>query len=298
VKLPVLFLIFLSLTAAGCSQKNRPETGAGSTGAAPSVERIISAAPSNTEIIVGLGMGDKLVAVDRYSKDIPGVRQDLTEVDFFYPDTEAIIGLDPDLLIANEVNTYGSADTPFKLLGEMGINVIQVPTSTSIEGIYRDILLIAKALGVEEKGNQTVSSMKDEVKRITAKAGSITVKKSVYFEISPAPAMVTFGKGAYLNEMIEIIGAENIFASEQGWFTPSAEAIINRNPDVIITMAYFGEDSAAEIKTRQGFEAINAVKQNRIYSIEANPASRPSQNVITALKQLALAVYPEIYAAE
>jgi iron complex transport system substrate-binding protein len=95
--------------------------------------------------------------------------------------------------------------------------------------------------------------------------------------------------------MIELIGAKNIFASEQGWFTPSAEVIINRNPDVILTMAYPGSDSAAEMRTRQGFETINAVKQNRIYSIDSNPASRPSQNVITALKQMALAVYPEIY---
>jgi iron complex transport system substrate-binding protein len=262
---------------------------------ASSITRIISAAPSNTEIIVGLGMGDKLVAVDRYSKDIPGVRQDLREIDFFYPDTEAIIGLEPDLLITNEINTYGSSNTPFTLLSEMGIKVMQVPTSTTIEGIYGDILLIAGALGVEEKGNQIVSSMKDEIKRITANAGSITAKKSVYFEISPAPAMVTFGKGAYLNEMIEIISATNIFASEQGWFTPGAEAIISGNPDVIITMAYPGEDPVAELKTRQGFEAINAIKQNRIYSIEANPASRPSQNIIIALKQMALAVYPEIY---
>jgi iron complex transport system substrate-binding protein len=293
-KLSTLFLITLFLALAGCKQGGKQETGiAGSS--APSSPRIISAAPSNTEIIVGLGMGDLLIAIDPYSKDIPGVRQDLTEVDFFYPDTEAVIGLDPDFIITNEINNFGTADSPFTLLGAMGIKVVQVPTSTSIEGIYGDILLIAKTLGVEERGNQIVSSMKDEVKRITAKAGTITAKRSVYFEISPAPTMVTFGKGAYLNEIIELIGASNIFASEQGWFTPSAEAIIDRNPDVIITMAYSGEDSAGEIKTRQGFETINAVKQNRIYSIEANPASRPSQNVITALKQMALAVYPEIY---
>jgi iron complex transport system substrate-binding protein len=295
-QLTVLGLIILSFSFAGCSQKNKQEAVPNtSTAAAPSFNRIISAAPSNTEIIVGLGMGDRLIAIDRYSKDIPGVRQDLPEIDFFNPDAEAIIGFEPDLIIANEINNFGTSDSPFTLLGQMGITVLQIPTSTSIEGIYGDILQIAKTLGVEEKGNEIVSSMKDEVKRITDKSSTITAKKSIYFEISPAPYMVTFGGGAYLNEIIELIGGTNIFASEQGWFTPNAEAIINRNPDVIITTAYPGADPAVELKSRQGFETINAIKQNRIYSIEANPASRPSQHVITALKQMALAVYPEIY---
>jgi iron complex transport system substrate-binding protein len=109
--------------------------------------------------------------------------------------------------------------------------------------------------------------------------------------------MVTFGSGAYLNEMIEIIGGVNIFADQHGWFSPNAEEIIKRNPDVIFTMEMtaFGVDSAAKLRARQGFESINAIKENRIYGIDGNSSGRPSQNIMLALKQMAHGLYPNLY---
>ena len=256
------------------------------------IKRIISAAPSNTEIITGLGMGDFLIAVDKYSSGIPGVPKGLPEIDFFYPDTEAIIGLEPDLILTNEINSFGVANNPFKLLGDLGIRVVQVPTSVSIEGIYNDIILIAETLEVKERGEALVASMKEEIDRISAAAEAEGEKKSVYFEISSAPTMVSFGRGAYLNEMIEIAGGRNIFADQSGWFSPGAEEILHRNPDLIFTMVYSGEDPVSEIKNRRAFENITAIKENQVYAIDADSASRPSQNIMLALRQMAQALNP------
>ncbi|MCL2834256.1 MAG: ABC transporter substrate-binding protein [Treponema sp.] len=265
------------------------------TGSAAVYNRIISAAPSNTEIVTGLGLGDRIIATDKYSEGIAGIPQGIPLIDFFYPDTEAIAGLNPDLILVNEINSYGAADNPFRLLGNLGIKVIQIPTSTSIGGICDDILFIANTLGVPDRGEKLTASINEKIAQIKAAGEKLAAKKSVYFEVSAAPSMVTFGQGAYLNEMIEIAGGINIFADQKGWFSPGPEEIINRNPDIIFTMLYPGEDPVAEIKSRTAFTGITAVKENQVYAINADSASRPSQNILPALRQMAGIINPLYY---
>jgi iron complex transport system substrate-binding protein len=287
-------------TAAGTGKAAGAGTAAsfgenGGTAADAAVSRIISTAPSNTEIIIGLGFGGRIIAADKYSMEISGLDSSIAEIDFFYPDPEAIIGLDPDIIITNEHNVYGAGDDPFRLLKEMGIVVVYIPTSSGIAGIYRDIETIARALGAAENGQKMIQNMKEQINSITANAISITEKKSVYLEISPAPNMVTMGRETFLGEMIELIGARNIFADKAGWIAPGAEAVLERNPDVILTNVNFIEDPIGEIKRRDGFNTIKAVQEGAVYLIDADPSSRPSQHIILALQQMAQAVYPEYY---
>lgn len=259
------------------------------------IEKIISTAPSNTEVLMALGLGDKLVAIDKYSTDIEGINTELPQIDFLNPDAETIIGLEPDIVIASGHNKTGSAEDPFKAISEAGIPVVYIPSSDSIDGIYKDIEFIADVVNEKSKGKEIVDDMKAQVEEIKAIGDTITDKKSVYFEISPAPYLSSFGKSTFLNEMIEIIGAKNIFENEEGWVSPTAEAIIDANPDVIITNAGYMENPTEEIKSRDAWENINAIKNNEVYLVDQNASSRPSQNVIKALEQMAKAVYPEHY---
>lgn len=259
------------------------------------IEKIISTAPSNTEVLMALGLGDKLVAIDKYSTDIEGINTELPQIDFLNPDAETIIGLEPDIVIASGHNKTGSVEDPFKAISEAGIPVVYIPSSDSIDGIYKDIEFIADVVNERSKGKEIVDDMKAQVEEIKAIGDTITDKKSVYFEISPAPYLSSFGKSTFLNEMIEIIGAKNIFESEEGWISPTAEAIIDANPDVIITNAGYMENPTEEIKSRDAWENINAIKNNEVYLVDQNASSRPSQNVIKALEQMAKAVYPEHY---
>ena len=259
------------------------------------IEKIISTAPSNTEVLMALGLGDKLVAIDKYSTDIEGINTELPQIDFLNPDAETIIGLEPDIVIASGHNKTGSVEDPFKAISEAGIPVVYIPSSDSIDGIYKDIEFIADVVNERSKGKEIVDDMKAQVEEIKAIGDTITDKKSVYFEISPAPYLSSFGKSTFLNEMIEIIGAKNIFENEEGWVSPTAEAIIDANPDVIITNAGYMENPTEEIKSRDAWENINAIKNNEVYLVDQNASSRPSQNVINALEQMAKAVYPEHY---
>ena len=297
-KILALIIALSMFIISGCSsQQDRTVTDREGTevNIPKKIEKIISTAPSNTEVLMALGLGDKLVAIDKYSTDIEGINTELPQIDFLNPDAETIIGLEPDIVIASGHNKTGSVEDPFKAISEAGIPVVYIPSSDSIDGIYKDIEFIADVVNERSKGKEIVDDMKAQVEEIKAIGDTITDKKSVYFEISPAPYLSSFGKSTFLNEMIEIIGAKNIFENEEGWISPTAEAIIDANPDVIITNAGYMENPTEEIKSRDAWENINAIKNNEVYLVDQNASSRPSQNVIKALEQMAKAVYPEHY---
>jgi iron complex transport system substrate-binding protein len=293
-----LWLIILILLFFGCgASKGREivDRSGRTVKISGAVNRVVSTAPSNTEIITDLGQAHKLVAIDRHSANVAGIPEGLPQLDFFYPDAEVIINLEPDIIIASGHNPTGTGEDPFRLLREMGIPVVYISMSAGIDEIYNDIAFIAEILRVQKEGERLINSMKtqiDETAKMTANAENI---KTVYFEISAAPDMMTFGKGSYINDMISVIGAVNVFENENWLVMPGAEAVISRNPDVILTNVNYIDDPTGEIKSRPGFNHINAVINNRVYQIDTDSSVRPSARIILALRQMSRAVYPELY---
>lgn len=297
--LSVVFAMMFSLalfTGCGDTTKTMTDREGNEFTLPKKVEKIISTAPSNTEVLVELGLSDKLVAIDKYSADVEGINADLPQIDFRNPDAETLISLEPDIIIASGHNKVGEED-PFQLVKEAGIPVVYIPSSYSIDGIYGDIEFIAEITGTEKQGTEIIENMKKEVEAIKEIGDKITDKKKVYFEIGSTPSLYSFGKDTFLNEMIQIIGAENIFANEDSWISPTPESVIDANPDVILTNVpdTDGVSAVDEIKSREGWDSITAIKEGQIYSIDKNSSSRPSQNVIKALKEMAKAIYPDEY---
>lgn len=215
------------------------------------INRIISISPANTEILIELGFGDKIIAVDEYSKDIEGLPNNIQLFDMMAPDAEQMVALEPDIIYTTGM-VMAEGNDPYKPIRDMGVCVAYIPASLSIEGIYEDILFFAKSLGVEKKGIDLVNSMKSKIKEIEEIGKSIENKKTVYFEIAAAPTLYSFGKGVFLNEMIEIIGAENVLSDHDWWISVSEETVIASDPDVIITNVDYIENPAEEIKSRSG----------------------------------------------
>lgn len=289
---------FILLFAVGCtsSKETTVTDREGNEVTVPTkLEKIITTAPSNTEILIGLGVGDKLVAVDTYSEGIEGLSEDIPRMDLNNPDAEAIIALEPDLIIASGYNKIGTAEDPYKAIVEAGIPVVYIPSSDSIEGIYKDIEFIASLVNEDKKGEEIISDMKEKIAKYEELGKTIKDKKKVYFEIGPAPSLFSFGKNTFLNEMLEVIGAENIFKDEDSWFAPTEEAILDANPDVILTKVDYVENPTEEILARDGWENIKAIENGDVYYIDANSAARGNQNIIKALDEMAKAVYPDVY---
>ena len=293
-------LLVMVVMMVGCSQKTEVmEDREGNEFTLPKeIKTIVSTAPSNTEILVGLGLADKLVAVDTYSADVEGISSDLPKIDFTNPDAEALIALDPDIIIASGHNKIGD-DDPFALLKEAGITVVYIPSSYSIEGIYGDIEFISKVTKTEEKGKEIVDSMKSQIEAIREIGSKIENKKKVYFEIGAGSGLYTFGKDTFLNEMIEVVGGENIFGNEKSWITVTPEAVIDANPDVILAndpaKNAAGKTAIEDIVSREGWDTITAVANGDVYQIDKNTSSRASQNIVKALKEMAKAIYPDEY---
>jgi iron complex transport system substrate-binding protein len=297
--LSLVFAMMFSLalfTGCGNTEKTMTDREGNEFTLPNKIEKIISTAPSNTEVLVELGLSDKLVAIDKYSADVEGVNTDLPQIDFRNPDAETLIALEPDIIIASGHNKAGEED-PFQLVKEAGIPVVYIPSSYSIDGIYGDIEFIADITNTEKQGEELIENMKSEVEAIKAIGDTITDKKTVYFEIGSGSSLYSFGKDTFLNEMIQIIGAENIFANEESWISPTPESVIDANPDVILTNVpdTNGVSAVDDIKSREGWDSITAVKEGQVYSIDKNSSSRPSQNVIKALKEMAKAIYPDEY---
>jgi len=258
------------------------------------IEKIISMGPSNTEMLVALGLGDKIIAIDTYSIGIPGVKDGLPMFDMMNPDAEQLVALSADLIILTGMMMIAGQD-PLKAVSDAGARITYIPTSDTIADIIKDIEFIGKVTKTDAVASGLIKTMEAAIDEITAKAKAVTDKKTVYFEISPAPYLYSFGKGVFLDEMISLIGAVNVFADVDSWISVQEENAILLNPDVILTTTDFLDDPVGEILGRAGWNTVTAVVNKDVHYIDANASSRANHNIVVALKQMAEAVYPDIF---
>jgi len=258
------------------------------------INRVVTLGPSTAEILIALGLGDRIIAVDSFSADVAGLPAGVVKpFGIMDPDPEYIISLMPDVVFVAGIAR--SADSPFAAMEQVGITLIHKPSSDSIAGIMEDIRFIAAVMGVEEAGESIISRMQAELDEIAQIAAGITEARTVYFEVSPAPWMFSVGAGTFINEMIELLGAVNIFADQEGWPMVSDEQLLVLNPDVILTTTDFLDDPIAEIMERPGFDVITAVQNGDVFQIDTASSNRPTHNITSALREMAVAIYPEYF---
>lgn len=259
-----------------------------------SIDKIVSIGPSNTEILCALGLESKIIAVDSYSVGIEGIAAGLPTFDIMSSDPEQLIALDPDVVFVTGMAKADGED-PYKPLVDAGICMIYMPSSASIAAIQDDIRYIAQVTDAADKSLAIIQDMQDQIAAVKAIGDTISDKKAVYFEIASPPYLTTLGSDTFINEMIEIIGAKNVFADQVSYVSVSDEAILAANPEVILTSVDYVEDPVGDIMSRQGWDAITAIQNNAVYSVDADSSNRPSQNIVKALIEMAKAIYPEEY---
>lgn len=258
---------------------------------------VVVLAPSIAETLVALGCGDLIVGYDAQSVGLAGLPADVPTFDMMQPDMEQLAALKPDVLFVSNMTLYDQTN-PYQQLIDLGVCVLCVPTANSIAAIQEDIAFIAAAMGKTAEGDTLIADMQAELDRIAAIGATVTEKKSVYFEIGAAPSMYSFGSGVFLNEMIELIGAENVLADQEGWLAVEAETIVAADPDVILTNVNYIDDPVAEILGRSGWKGMSAVKDQQVFYIDNMASSLSNHNIVKALDQMAKAVYPDLFAAE
>ncbi|MDR0903211.1 MAG: ABC transporter substrate-binding protein [Ruminococcus sp.] len=260
------------------------------------IDRILTLAPSITQTAQSMGFSEMIVGIDSYSEEY--LLEPLPSVAIFdlqNPDNESILTLEPDIIFVPGISMVEGAN-PYQPLIDAGICIAVIPSATSLEGIMLDIEFFAECMGTPEKADVIVEKMKADIAEIKAIGDTIKNKKTVLFEISALPYIYSFGSGTFLDEMITLIGAENVFGDEISWIPVTEEAAIAANPDVILTSIYYIDDPEGEILSRAGWEAVTAIKDRAVHKFESRQTDVPNQYVIEALYEMAKFVYPEEYA--
>jgi iron complex transport system substrate-binding protein len=258
--------------------------------------RIVSMAPSVTEILFALGAGDRVVGVTRYC-DYPPEAVDRTKVGGYDdPNYEAILSLEPDLLILLPEHR----DSRPKLT-KLRLKMLVVD-HTDIPGILKSIGTIGAACGMAEKAQGIVKDIRtrmDEIERRTRGLDRPSVLVSVGRNMGTGTVDDVFvsGKEGFFDALITMAGGANAYAGPDIRFPKlSAEGILELDPDVIVDMVPDAKDEDLE-KIRDEWRKLKeakAVKQDRVHIMNKGYSVIPGPRFVLLLEDLAEAVHPEL----
>jgi iron complex transport system substrate-binding protein len=257
-------------------------------------KRIVSLVPSNTEIAFALGLEKEIVGVSDFDNypEAALKKEKIGDMEF---NVEKIIGLKPDLVLAH-ASGGESAKPGLSQIKDAGIPVLVVKDATNFEDTYGSIEMIAKATGTKKEGQTIIQSMKDDLKKIKDQAKNVKDKKKVWVEVSPEPEIYTTGKGTFIDEMLNVIQATNAAGDQQGWVKVTEEEAVNYNPEVVITTyGYYVENTKEQVMKRSAWKDVPAVKNEQVFDVHSDKVTRPGPRLIEGVKELAKAIYPDVF---
>lgn len=252
-------------------------------------ERIVSAAPTPTEILFAVGAGDLVVGVDDYS-DYPAEVANITKVGSYTLNTEVIIGLQPDLVLSSDLVPLSQLE----LLEDHGIPYVILATRT-LDDVLKDIRLVGILTGHVDEAVALADSLSDRIEAVKSKTlAEDVVKPRLYIEYYP---YWTYGPGSFGDDLIALAGGINIAADTSSEYPMlTSEFIIAQDPEVIIyTVGYMTTTTAEEISSRPGWDTIAAVVDGDIHSMDDNLMSRYGPRIVDGLEQLAAILHPELF---
>lgn len=251
-------------------------------------QRIVSLSPSNTEILFAIGAGDRVVGVTDYCDYPPEViekvkRGEIQRVGGYSTvNIERVLALKPDLVLASYGNGLATIETLRKYTKVLAFD------PKDVRGIERTILAIGKAIGNYENAERLVKEMEDRISKVEAKAKENSKKKVVHI-IWHDPIYVS-GRETFIDEAISIAGGINAF-NFSGWRTVSIEDLIRANPDVIVMSSGSGMGKGRDIIydwviSDSRLKSVNAVKNGKVFVINADIISRPGPRIVDAVEQI------------
>jgi len=256
-------------------------------------QRIVSLAPSNTEILYALGLEDRIVAVTERCDYPPATTEKPKVGGFSTVNIEKVIAMEPDLIFTTPANT----DEVIDRLRTLGMTVVTLDPQT-IDGVLHDIELAGRATGQEEQASILIEGLRARMGVVAEEAAETRDEQpSVAHVIWHDPLWVC-GQGTFQNEVITIAGGTNAFGSVDGWSIVSLEEFVTTNPDYILVSSGSGMDRDGYdaiynyIITEPRLQRLDAVRNDRVYVIDADIVSRGSPRIVDALEEVAGYLHP------
>ncbi|UCD97675.1 MAG: cobalamin-binding protein [Chloroflexota bacterium] len=258
-------------------------------------QQIVSLAPSNTEILFAVGAGAQIIGRDEFS-DYPSQAADLPSIGGGFGDynLEAIVDLEPDLVLAAEINTAEQV----KSLEDLGLTVFYLSNPTSLEEMYGNLLTIANLTGHSQETEALIESLRKRVSEVEAVVKSAKDIPTVFYELDATDpsAPWTAGASTFIDTLITMTGGKNIASDLEGQYLQiSIEEIIIRDPQVILLGDAAYGVTPESLAGRTGWDELSAVVNNQIYAFDDNLASRPGPRLVEGMEQLAKLLHPELY---
>jgi iron complex transport system substrate-binding protein len=257
--------------------------------------RVISLAPSNTEILFAIGAAAQVVGRDTFSdypaeaKNLPDIGGSNGKYDF-----EKIATLKPDLVIASELNTPDQV----KALEDLHITVYYLSNPPDLEGMYANLVLVGELTGHKAQAETLVASLRQRVKAVQDKVSGVTHRPTIFYELDATDPSKPFTAGptTFIDQMIQLAGGVNIAGSlPNPWPQISLEEILVKNPDMILLGDAAYGNSPEQVKQRAGWTVLKAVKDGNIQVFDDNLVSRPGPRLVDGLEILAKLIHPELY---
>jgi iron complex transport system substrate-binding protein len=259
-------------------------------------QRIVSLAPSNTEILYAVGAGMQIVGRDSYSNfpaaatQVPDVVGGLTTLN-----TELILAKKPDLVLAAPL-------TPPEQIAELqkaGLTAYVVPNPKTFNDLYANLETVGKLSGHENEAASLVASLKARAGAVTAAVATVQQKPVVYYELDATDpsAPYTSGPDTFVDLLIRLAGGENFGANLKGdWVQVSVEELLARQPDMILLGdTTYGGVTADQVKARAGWDALKAVQQKQIFIFNDDLVSRPGPRLVDGLEAMAKLLHAELF---
>lgn len=241
-------------------------------------ERIISVAPSNTEILFALGLGQKVVGVTKWC-DYPEEAKRIEKIGDLNPNVEKIVALKPDLIVAKGDLQRETVEK----LDALGMPVLVINPQT-LEGTLKAINLVGEATGSVDEARRLTAGLARRLEKVKEQVGARKGQKTlkVFIEIWNEP-LITAGPGSFLDEMIRLAGAQNIaYDAGSAWPQFSAELLLARDPDIIILTNF----NKAEVMNRAAWQQIAAMRKGQVYEVDPAIFSRPAPRLFDGLEEL------------
>ena len=250
--------------------------------------RIISVAPSITEIFFALGVEDKLVGRTEYC-DYPEEAIKIENIGSLRsPNIEKIVELQPDLIIAS---THFEKDVYDKLV-ELDIKILLLDPKNTFEGVYDNIEKIGQVLNVNDDAKDIVTEIKQRIDVVIDKVEGQT-KPEVYYVVGFGEyGDYTAGGGTFINEMIEMAGGLNVAREINGW-KYNIERLVEQDPDLLVVSKY--NNTKGEIALANGYSELSAVKEGRVYEIDNNILDRQGPRIAEGIEELAKIFHPGLF---
>jgi iron complex transport system substrate-binding protein len=258
--------------------------------------RIVSLAPSNTEILFALEAAPQLIGRDSFS-DYPAEAKNVPDIGggFTALNTELILSKKPDLVLAAPL-------TPPEQIADLqniGLTVFVVPNPRSFDDLYGNLQTVARLTGHEADGAALIDSLKARVEAVRGVLAGVEQRPLVYYELDATDpnAPYTSGPGTFVSLVIDEAGGRNFGASLNGeWVQVSVEELLAQQPDLIVLGDHtYGGVTPEQVAARTGWQALKAVEQQKVFIFDDNLVSRPGPRLVDGLEAMATLLHPDLF---